>query len=215
MEGEIDLFRAFDGFGLRAAQRPREDDEIAVCPNSRRAGRTTSTGAASHPRIERTLLALEGVDLTMRMGDHPDGEAIIRGEALRGVEELRSRRAATTWTPRRPLGVEGDLDLLGLKLEDDRISSPTYPDAPSRVWSALPLPHGGRGAGLRPPGLRVPRLGRSAPRRRRLGTARASELNAVLIWTGTGPEKASRSSGRSAHITPMALAQLWRSTWVI
>ena len=31
------------------------------------------------PRVERTLLALEGVDFVTRMGDHPDGEAIVRG----------------------------------------------------------------------------------------------------------------------------------------
>ena len=74
----------------------------------------------------------------MRMGDHPDGEAIVRGERSRGVKELR-------FAPRGDLvdargarwSVEGDLDLLGLKIEDDQIRSATYPDAMSRVWSAL------------------------------------------------------------------------------
>ena len=55
----------------------------------------------------------------MRMGDHPDGEAIVRGERSRGVKELR-------FAPRGDLvdargarwSVEGDLDLLGLKIED-------------------------------------------------------------------------------------------------
>ena len=90
------------------------------------------------PRVERTLLALEGVDLVMRMGDHPDGEAVVRGERSRGVKEVR-------FAPRGDLvdargarwSVDGDLDLLGLKIEDDQIRSTTYPDAMSRVWSAL------------------------------------------------------------------------------
>ena len=179
VEGEIDLFRAFDGFGLRAAQRSREDDEIAVCPNSRAAQVYVLDRANRRkliPRIERTMLALEGVDLVMRMGDHPDGEAIVRGERSRGVKEVR-------FAPRGDLvdargarwSVEGDLDLLGLKIEDDQVRSATYPDALSRVWSGAALPDLGRGAGLRPPGLRVPGLGRRPPRRRRVARLAARQ----------------------------------------
>ena len=146
--------QAFDGFGLRAAQRPRPDDEIAVCPNSRAAQvyvLDRDKRRTLIPRVERTLLALEGVDLVMRMGDHPDGEAIVRGERSRGVKEVR-------FAPRGDLvdargarwSVEGDLDLLGLKIEDDQVRSATYPDAMSRVWSRAALPIVGRGAGLRP-----------------------------------------------------------------
>ena len=128
------------------------------------------------PRIERTLLALEGVDLVMRMGDHPDGEAVVRGERSRGVKELR-------FAPRGDLvdarggrwSVEGDLDLLGLKIEDDQIRSATYPDAMSRVWSALRCPSAGEVLASRPPRLRVPRLGRRAPRRRRLARLAARQ----------------------------------------
>ena len=77
------------------------------------------------PRVERTLLALEGVDLVMRMGDHPDGEAIVRGERARGVKEVR-------FAPRGDLvdargarwSVEGDLDLLGLQHRATARSAP-------------------------------------------------------------------------------------------
>ena len=142
--------------------------------------RSTCSTATSRrkliPRIERTLLALEGVDLVMRMGDHPDGEAIVRGERSRGVKEVR-------FAPRGDLvdargarwSVEGDLDLLGLKIEDDQVRSATYPDALSRVWSRPALPDLGRGAGLRPPGLRVPGLGRRPPRRRRVARLAARQ----------------------------------------
>src|SRR5918996_893687 len=142
VDKETDLFRAFDGFGVLPAARVRTDDaEIALCPNSRAAQvyvLDRDKRRSLVPRIERTLLALEGVDLVLRMTDHPDGEAIVRGERSRGVKELR-------FAPRGDLldargarwSVEGDLDLLGLKIEDDQIRSATYPDALSRVWSAL------------------------------------------------------------------------------
>ena len=127
------------------------------------------------PRIERTLLALEGVDLVMRMGDHPDGEAIVRGERSRGVKEVR-------FAPRGDLvdargarwSVEGDLDLLGLKIEDDQIRSADLPGRaePRLVGAALPV--GGRGAGL--------------------GRARATSS-----WTGAAPHHVGGGSHGSLH----------------
>src|SRR3954468_14683287 len=90
---EIDLFRAFDGFGVLAAARtPGDDDEIAVCPNSRAAMVYVLDRDRRRelvPRIERTLLGLEGVDVVLRRSDHPDGEAIVRGERGGTVRELR------------------------------------------------------------------------------------------------------------------------------
>src|SRR3954466_116775 len=72
IEGEIDLITAFDCCGVRAAQRPKpDDDEIAVCPASRAAQVYVLDRDRRRrliPRVERTLLALEGVDVVMRMG---------------------------------------------------------------------------------------------------------------------------------------------------
>ncbi|RKQ92457.1 putative AlkP superfamily pyrophosphatase or phosphodiesterase [Solirubrobacter pauli] len=210
VEGEIDLFRAFDGFGLRAAQRPREDDEIAVCPNSRAAQVYVLDRDRRRqliPRIERTLLALEGVDLTMRMGDHPDGEAIVRGERSRGVKELRfAPRGELSDARGERWSVEGDLDLLGLKVEDDQIRSATYPDALSRVWSALRCHTTGEVLASARPGYEfldwggAHHVGGGSH-----GSLHANDSNAVLIWTGTGPEKASKEQWALRDITPMAL----------
>ena len=203
VEGEIDLFQAFDGFGVRAAQRPKDDDEIAVCPNSRAAQvyvLDRSKRRSLIPRVERTLLALEGVDLVMRMGDHPDGEAIVRGERSRGVKELR-------FAPRGDLvdargarwSVEGDLDLLGLKIEDDQVRSATYPDAMSRVWSALRCPSSGEVLASARPGYEfldwggAHHIGGGSH-----GSLHANDSNAALLWCGTGPEKTRASSGRCA-----------------
>ena len=44
------------------------------------------------PRVERTALALDGVDLVMRLTDHPDGEAVVR---TRRAASCASRPAAT------------------------------------------------------------------------------------------------------------------------
>jgi hypothetical protein len=210
IEGEIDLFRAFDGFGLRAAQRGKPDDEIAVCPNSRAAQVYVLDRAKRRkliPRIERTLLALEGVDLVMRMGDHPDGEAIVRGERARGVKELR-------FAPRGDLvdargarwSVEGDLDLLGLKTEDGQVRSATYPDAMGRVWSALRCHSAGEVLASARPGYEfvdwggAHHIGGGSH-----GSLHANDSHGTLLWCGTGPEKDSREQWALRDITPMIL----------
>ena len=211
IEGEIDLFRAFDGFGVRAAQRAKADDEIAVCPNSRAAQVYVLDRANRRklvPRVERTLLALEGVDLVMRMGDHPDGEAIVRGERSRGVKELR-------FAPRGDLvdargarwSVEGDLDLLGLKIEDGQVRSVTYPDAMGRVWSALRCHSAGEVLASARPGYEfvdwggAHHIGGGSH-----GSLHANDSHGTLLWCGTGPEKDSREQWALRDITPMVLS---------
>jgi len=208
VEGEIDLFKAFDGFGVRAAQRSRPDDEVAVCPNSRAAQVYVLEREDRRrliPRVERTLLALEGVDLVMRMGDHPDGEAIVRGERSRGVKELR-------FAPRGDLvdargehwSVEGDLDLLGLTIEDDRIRSAIYPDAMSRVWSALRCATAGEVLASARPGYEFRDWGGSHHAGGGShGSLHANDSNAALIWTGTGPAKDAREQWALRDIVPM------------
>ena len=111
VEAEIDLFRAFDGFAVQPASKVRAravESEIAVCPASRSAQvyvLDPERRTELIPRAERTLLALDGVDLVMRMTDHPDGEAVIRGRRGDDTKELR-------FAPR------GDLeDLRGRALE--------------------------------------------------------------------------------------------------
>jgi hypothetical protein len=210
VEGEFDLFKAFDGFGLRAAQRSRPDDEIAVCPNSRAAQvyiLDRDKRRTLVPRVERTLLALEGVDLVMRMGDHPDGEAIVRGERSRGVKEVR-------FAPRGDLvdargarwSVEGDLDLLGLKVEDHQIRSSTYPDAMSRVWSALRCSTSGEVLASARPGYEfldwggAHHIGGGSH-----GSLHSNDSNAVLLWAGTGAEKSDREQWALRDIVPMIL----------
>jgi len=208
VEGEIDLFRAFDGFGVRAAQRARPDDEIAVCPNSRAAQVYVLDREHRRkliPRVERTLLALEGVDLVLRMGDHPDGEAIVRGERSRGVKELRFQPRGDLVDPRGGRwSVDGDLGLLGLKIEDGRVTSATYPDALSRIWSALRCHSAGDVLASAGPGYEfldwggAHHVGGGSH-----GSLHANDSNAVLLWSGLDVEPAPRDQWALRDIVPM------------
>ena len=184
VDDEIDLFRAFDGFGVLPPSGVREtragSAEIAVCPSSRAAQvyvLDREDRAAMVPRVVRTLLALEGVDLVMHFTNHPDGEVAVRSS--RG--ELRfARRGDLSDLRGESWSVEGDLDVLALAVRDGRVTSDRYPDALGRVWSALRLPHRGRGDGVGPTGLGVPRLGSRAPHRRRLARILACQRLARL-----------------------------------
>jgi hypothetical protein len=212
VDAEIDMFRAFDGFGvLPAGRAPGDDDEIAVCPNSRAAQvylLDPDRRRELAPRIERTLLSLEGVDLVLRRSDHPDGEAIVRGERGGEVAELR-------FSPRGDLedqrgarwSVEGDLDLLALQVGDGRIASATYPDALARAWSALRCRTAGDVLASARPGFEfldwggAHHVGGGSH-----GSLHANDSHASLIWCGTGPEASSREQWSLRDITPMVAA---------
>jgi hypothetical protein len=209
VEAEIDLFTAFEGFevmppmpGRRAL---RTEPEIAICPNSRAAqvyalddGRREELAR----RAERILLALEGVDLTMRLTDHPDGEALVRNASgeLRfaprgGLADLRGER----WS------VEGDLAVLTLEVADDVITSETYPDALGRIWAALRCPTAGEVLASAKPGYEFLDWGRS----HHVGGGSHGSLHAVdslgtLLWCGTGPGAATaRPQWSLQDIAPM------------
>jgi Type I phosphodiesterase / nucleotide pyrophosphatase len=197
VEQEIDLFRAFDGFGVRAAQRPRPADEVAICPSSRSAQVYVLERERRRelvPRIERTLLALDGVDLVMRMTDHPYGEAVVRGERDAGVEELR-------FAPRGDLAdargdrwsVDGDLGLVGLRIEDGQVRSAAYPDALGRMWAALRCrPAGDVLASARPGFEFLDWGGAHHVGGGSHGALHANDSLGTLLWSGTGPAAESR-----------------------
>ena len=198
VEREIDLFRALDGFGVRAAQRARPgQDEVAVCPASRSAQvyvLDPEERRALVPRLERTLLALDGIDLVLRLTDHPDGEAVVRGMRDGEVRELR-------FAPRGGLedargggwSVEGDLGLLELNVDDGRVRSDIYPDALGRAWSALRCPTSGDLLASASPGYEfldwggAHHVGGGSH-----GSLHANDSLGSLIWCGTGPAAASR-----------------------
>jgi hypothetical protein len=211
VEDEIDLFRAFDGFGVLPPSGVRDTKngraEIAVCPSSRAAQVYVLDRDARSvlvPRVVRTLLALDGVDLVMHLTDHPDGEAAVHsrtGElrfAPRGrLTDLRGK----TWS------VEGDGNVLGLQVLDERVRSERYPDALGRVWSALRCRTAGEVLASARPGWEFLDWGRS----HHIGGGSHGSLHAndsfgSLLWSGTGPEDPdTREQWTLRDVVPMVL----------
>ncbi len=206
VEAEVDLFAALDAFGILPADAGGEDAEIAVCPSSRSAQvyvLDRDREGVLVPRLERTLLGLEGVDLVIRRTDHPDGEAIVR--AARGelrftpggdLVDLRGAR----WS------VDGDLSVLGLAVEDGMVTSDAYPDALGRVWSALRCRRTGDLLLSAAPGHEFIDWGRSHHvGGGSHGSLHAVDSHGVLLWAGTGPAAGARRQWTLRDVTPMVL----------
>jgi predicted AlkP superfamily pyrophosphatase or phosphodiesterase len=211
VEDEIDLFRAFDGFGVLPPSGVRDTKsgraEIAICPSSRAAHvyvLDRDARATVVPRVLRTLLALDGVEVVMHLTDHPDGEAAVR-----------SRTAELRFAPRGDLtdlrgdswSVEGDRDVLALEVHDGRVLSGRFPDALGRVWSALRCRTSGEVLASARPGWEFLDWGRS----HHIGGGSHGSLHAndslgSLIWCGIGPDDAGvREQWTLRDVVPMVL----------
>ena len=161
------------------------------------------------PRVERTLLALEGVDLVMRMGDHPDGEAIVRGERARGVQaRCASSRAATWWTRAGRAGASRATSTCsGSSVEDGRVRVRHLPGrAEPRLWSALRCPTSGEVLASARPGYEfldwggAHHVGGGSH-----GSLHANDSLGTLLWCGTGPDEDAREQWSLRDIVPMVL----------
>jgi Type I phosphodiesterase / nucleotide pyrophosphatase len=211
VEDEIDLFRAFDGFGVLPPSGVRESRagraEIAICPSSRAASvyvLDREARATLMPRVVRTLLALEGTDLVMHLTDHPDGEAAVRSP----TGELRfAPRGDLTDLRGEAWSVDGDRSVLALEERDGRVTSRRYPDALGRVWSALRCRTAGEVIASARPGWEFLDWGRS----HHVGGGSHGALHAndslgSLLWHGTGPERADdREQWTLRDVVPMVL----------
>ncbi len=205
VEAEIDLFTAFEGFDVLPPDGARPDGrEIALCPASRSAQVYVldhDRAADLIARVERTALALEGVDMVMRLTDHPDGEAVVktaRGElrfAPGGqLEDLRGGR----WS------VEGELRGLELEVADGVVSSAAYPDALGRIWSALRCRQSGEVLLSAKPGYEFVDWGRGGHvGGGSHGSLHANDSHGVLLWAGTGPAADTKLQWALSDVTPM------------
>ena len=137
----------------------------------------------------------------MRMTDHPDGEALIRGSRgeLRfapggDLTDLRGGRWHT----------EGDLGLLGLQVRDGELSSATYPDALGRVWSALRCRTAGELLLSAKPGYEfVDWGGDHHVGGGSHGSLHANDSHGSLLWCGTGPDAGARAQWSLRDVVPM------------
>ena len=124
-----------------------QQGRIAVCPSQRAAmvytlSQRRREGLRSD--VVREVLRIDGVDLVMWLEREPDGaprQAVI---ARPSVGELRFRPNGDLRDTRGAhWSVEGELSVLGGRLQEGLLQTPDYPDALARVWSALLCPTSG------------------------------------------------------------------------
>jgi len=206
VESTISLHEAFTDYAVLAADGAgAQDAEIALCPAQRSAMAYVlleEARPALVPRLVATARAIEGVDLVMwRDGD----EAAI----ARGAHELRFAPGGDVADQRGgSWSIDGDLGTLAARVEDGALRAPNYPDALSRVWSALQCPTAGDVLLSASPAYEFLDWGGVA----HVGGGSHGSLHAVdslgaLAWCGTGPaNRDAREQWSLRDVTPMIAA---------
>jgi Type I phosphodiesterase / nucleotide pyrophosphatase len=141
VERRVNLSQGLGGWRVLAPADPApEDAELAVCPAARSAMVYVLDDDNRERLTERVagdLRAMEGLDLVVR---RVNGEAAVwseRGELRFAPGGDLTDRRGMRWS------VEGEPEALRLRIEDGRVTSPAYPDALGRLWSALECPSAG------------------------------------------------------------------------
>jgi hypothetical protein len=141
IEQRVNLAAQLDHRSVLMPDGDPEDADIAVCPSARSAmvyALDLDRREELAPKIARDLCRVEGVDLVARLAG---GEAVV--ESSRG-SELRFQSGGDLVDLRGAhWSVEGDHGALALEVSDGRAWSSDYPDALSRLWSALHCPRAG------------------------------------------------------------------------
>jgi hypothetical protein len=187
VEERIRLDRAFADFDVATPSPSRSvGAEVALSP-AQRAAMIYALGEEDDReevvgRAVETAGEIPGVDLVIY---RQNGEACVasgRGE-LRfapggDVEDLRGER----WS------VEGELAALAAEILDGRFDSPSYPDALTRIWSALECPTAGDVLLSAAPGYEfVDWGGADHVGGGSHGSLHATDSLGALLWCGTGP----------------------------
>jgi hypothetical protein len=190
VEERIRLDLAFADFEVAkpSAGRP-VGGEIAISPAQRSAMIYALDEERADELVDRCLEVVadvEGVDLVMwRRGD----EAVVRSR--RG--ELRFTAGGDLIDVRgERWSVEGDLGVLRAEIQDGRLLCTEYPDALSRVWSALHCPNAGEILLSAAPSYEFVDWGGSDHvGGGSHGSLHRSDSLGALLWCGTGPDSRS------------------------
>jgi Type I phosphodiesterase / nucleotide pyrophosphatase len=172
-----------------------EEPRIAVCPSQRAAmvyALHESERDSIRALVETRARAVEGVDLVMWL--ERDAHDAPREGVISSPEhgELRFSPGGSVVDPRGGRwSVDGALAAIGGAIEDRVLRTPSYPDALSRVWSALTCPTSGEVLLSATPGYEFLDWGRQA----HLGggshgSLHASDSLGALILSGVSlPER--------------------------
>jgi hypothetical protein len=191
VEERIRLDDAFADFSVARPSLTRigpQPPEIAISPAQRSAMLYALDPDLVHETVQRcvdVVADLEGIDLTMWLAAD-SGEAVIRGR--RG--ELRFTAGGDLQDPRgERWSVAGDLAVLRAEIQDGRFLCTEYPDALTRVWSALHCPNAGEVLLSAAPGYEFIDWGGSDHvGGGSHGSLHRSDSLGALLWCGTGPD---------------------------
>jgi predicted AlkP superfamily pyrophosphatase or phosphodiesterase len=189
VEERIRLDRAFVDFDVATQSAASAiGAEVALSPAQRSAMVYALDEERSEQVIARSIEAasgVEGVDLVLWLTGPNRDEAAVRSSRgeLRFAAggELEDERGLR-WS------VSGELETLGLRAEDGRLTSPEYPAALSRIWSALKCPTAGDVLLSAAPGYEfVDWGGADHVGGGSHGSLHRSDSLGALMWCGTGP----------------------------
>jgi predicted AlkP superfamily pyrophosphatase or phosphodiesterase len=209
VEERIRLDLALAGFHVATPSSSRSvGAELALSPSQRSAMIYALDLDRRDELVSRALSAVgdvEGVDLAMwldgRDSDRPEG--VIRAA---GGAELRFAPGGELTDPRgEHWSVDGDLGVLAAQIHDGRFISPDYPDALTRVWSALRCETAGDILLSAAPGYEfVDWGGADHVGGGSHGSLHRSDSLGALLWCGTGPDTRSvREQWSLRDVTPM------------
>ncbi len=209
VEDRIRLDLALNRFHVASPSAARSvGAELALSP-SQRSAMIYALDLEGRERLVRRVVQavsdVQGVDLVMwlqdRDGDCP--EAVIRAP---GGAELRFSPDGPVADPRgETWSVEGELSVLAARIEDGRLLSPDYPDALSRVWSALRCENSGDVLLSAAPGYEfVDWGGADHVGGGSHGSLHRSDSLGALLWCGTGPDtRSAREQWSLRDVAPM------------
>jgi hypothetical protein len=181
--------------------------ELALCPSSRAAMIYALDLDRRDELVQRALAAVidvQGVDLAMYL--HDGREAVIRAPG--GLELRFAPGSQLVDVNGGGWDVEGDLGVLAARIEEGRFLAPDYPDALTRVWSAVTCATAGDLLLSAGPGYEfVDWGGSSHVGGGSHGSLHRSDSLGALLWCGTGPDtRDARSQWALQDIAPMVRA---------
>jgi hypothetical protein len=209
VEERIRLDQAFGDFDVATQSAARSiGAEVALSPAQRSAMiyvLDTDHRAQIVSRAVEAVCELDGVDLTMWCQRDGQPEAVVRSSRgeLRFApgDDLEDDRG-DRWS------LEGDPGTLEARLEDGRFVCPEYPNALSRIWSALHCPTAGDVLLSAAPGYEfVDWGGADHVGGGSHGSLHRSDSEGALLWCGTGPDsRDGRRQWTLQDVAPMICA---------
>ncbi|HEX8977196.1 MAG TPA: alkaline phosphatase family protein [Solirubrobacteraceae bacterium] len=203
VEKRIRLDLAFGDFHV-ATPSPSQSigAEVALSPAQRSAMVYALDPDHARSLVKRSVAVLEeleGVDLILTLEGE---EAVVRGR--RG--ELRFTAGGELTDPRgETWSVDGELAVLRAEVQDGRLLSTEYPDALTRIWSALHCPNSGEVLLSAAPGYEFVDWGGSDHvGGGSHGSLHRSDSLGALLWCGTGPDtRAAKDQWSLRDVAPM------------